>query len=105
MTAIFSNLLENAIDACGDCSNSFIDLNITRKSSTNLILVNIVNSCQTMPLTDEYGQLITSKSNTLNHGYGMKSVTNAINNYNGNIQFHLDPTTFTFHTIITLLEP
>jgi hypothetical protein len=105
MTAIFSNLLENAIDACGNCDNSFIDLSITRKSSTNLILVDIVNSCKTIPLTDAYGQLITTKSNTLNHGYGMKSVTNAISNYNGNMQFHFDPTTFTFHTIITLLEP
>ncbi len=103
ITALFSNLLDNAMDATKDMPSSFIELSITPHNVKDYI-VTMINSCKSDPFTGNEHRLISTKKNKWRHGYGMKSIQRVIKKYDGNSQFYFDATNFTFHTVIILKQ-
>lgn len=101
MTALFSNLLDNAIDATKDIPDSYIELSITPHGD-NEIIITMVNSCERNPFSKNSRQLITTKKNKWRHGYGMKSIQRVVNKYGGDSHFYFDEENYAFHTILTL---
>lgn len=102
LTALFCNLLDNAVEACSDIPDSYIELSITDKANTDITVINIINTCRICPKFNKNGMPISSKKNKLKHGFGMKSVERIINKYNGNIKMYFDNDKMVFHTIIVL---
>lgn len=106
MTALFSNLLDNAIDAAKNIPNSYIELSVTPHSDKRIIIT-MINSCRKNPFSNNSRRLTTTKKNKWRHGYGMKSIQRVVNKYNGNSRFYFDEENYTFHTILILkkLQP
>lgn len=101
ITALFSNLLDNALDATKNMPNSFIELSVTPHNS-KAVIITMINSCKSDPFVGKYRRLISTKKNPWRHGYGMKSVQRVIHKYKGNSRLYYDAANFTFHTVIIL---
>ncbi len=103
ITALFSNLLDNAMDATKNIPDAFIELSVTPHSSKDLIIT-MMNSCKSNPFLGEDQRLISTKKNPWRHGYGMKSVQRVIKKYDGNSRLYFDMENFIFHTVIILSQ-
>ena len=101
MTALFCNLLENALDATRDLANSFIELSVTPHNSGKIIIT-MINSCQKDPFSGKGHHLVSTKKNKWRHGYGMTSIQQVIHKFDGSSRLYFDPEDSTFHTIIIL---
>lgn len=102
LTALFCNLLDNAVEACSHIPDSYIELSITNKENTNITVLNMINTCRTGPKFNKNGIPVSQKKNKLKHGLGLKSVERIINKYNGNMKMYFDDEKMAFHTIIAL---
>lgn len=102
LTALFCNLLDNAIEACTDIPDSYIELSIINRENTDITVINMINTCRICPKFNKNGMPLSTKKNKLKHGFGLKSVERIINKYNGNIKMYFDDDKMVFHTIIAL---
>lgn len=103
ITTLFCNLLENALDATKNMTDSFIELSVTAHDS-NEFIISMINSCQKDPFSNQGSHLISTKKNKWRHGYGMISIQHVIDKYAGDFQLYFDAQDSTFHTIIILKE-
>ena len=101
MTALFSNLLDNATDATKNIPDSYIELSVTPHSN-NKIIITMVNSCRKNPFSKNIRRLTTTKKNKLRHGYGMKSIQRVVDKYDGDSRFYFNEENYTFHTVLIL---
>ena len=104
LTALFCNLLDNALEAAVQIPDSYIELNTTKRKNTSFVVITVINSCRKNPFSEQNGFLITSKQDKNKHGFGIKSIRKTIKKYGGDIQTYYNNDTLTFHTIITLKE-
>lgn len=84
ISAILDNLLRNAIESAEKENNPYISLSLESDNIFHKIIVK--NSCSEKPVEDK-NNLVTTKSNKNIHGYGMKSILKALNNYNGELEW------------------
>lgn len=104
LTSLFCNLLDNAVEACCPLSESYIEVNTTKKPKTPFVVITVINSCRNNPFSKQTGRLLTTKSNKNIHGFGSKSIRKTIHKYHGDMQMYYNEDTGTFHTIITLKQ-
>lgn len=85
---LFSNLLDNAIEACEKIEDDrrWVAIQITRKSG--MLYLTISNSIKDRPAEQE-GKLITNKQNHQLHGYGIKSVQKIVRKYEGDFSYQI----------------
>lgn len=102
LTALFCNLLDNAVEACSHIPDSYIELSITDKENTNITVINMINTCRTSPKFNKNGIPVSQKKNRIKHGFGLKSVERIVNKYNGNMKMYFDDEKMAFHTIIVV---
>jgi len=98
LSSLLGNLLDNAVEATKSIENSEISL-VTKKGK-NFDFISVVNSCDKPP-KKQGNKLLTTKSNALFHGYGVKSIEKIANKYNGicNWEYKEDDKTFHFNII------
>ena len=86
ISILLSNLLDNAIEACNNLQsdNRFIRLSMYNKKS--YYCIEVINSSATH-IIDKNPDLKTTKKDTQNHGYGVKSCRDIIEKYNGMEKF------------------
>lgn len=84
VSILLSNLLDNAIEGCSDTDFPQIELIVKRKKSLTYITVR--NSIAGSVL-DENPKLKTSKKDKSAHGYGIRSIKNIAEKYNGSVDF------------------
>ena len=87
LVAILGNLLDNAITASEQSSEKYISLSTVYRNRYSVIIVS--NSCDTPP-KQSGSHLISTKSGTGLHGFGLKSVANAIKRYDGDYEWDYD---------------
>lgn len=104
LTALFCNLLDNAHESASKQKDGFIEINMEKKEHTAFTVLTMVNSCRVNPFQPGTKKLITSKKDTIRHGFGLKSIKRIIKKYNGDIKMYYCEETCTFHTIIMLKE-
>lgn len=75
---ILGNAIDNAIEACQNLDEKFVVIDIAADDSR--IKIRIENS--SMPI-DVKGGFKTSKKDSVNHGFGIKSIKNSLRKYNG----------------------
>ena len=98
--AIFCNLIDNAIEAVMKLEREerFISLKVSMVG--NMLYIAIYNPSSELPrVIDE--DIITSKGDKLNHGFGLKSVRMTVNNHGGEMKVYTEENTF--H--VTILIP
>ena len=101
LTALLSNLLENAMEAAAGISDGYIQMKAGRRSRTQ-VLISMENSCAVPPKKNSSGQYITGKADSSRHGYGMKSIGRIVGRYQGSMDTHYDPEKRIFRTMILL---
>lgn len=94
LTALFCNLLDNAVAAAAIVPDSFIEITTSKRDKTPFVVITVINSCRSNPTT--------SKADRGRHGFGIKSIRKVVDRYNGDLQMYYSEETHTFHTIITL---
>ena len=105
LTSLFCNLLDNGVEAATTTPDSFIELNIIYRPQAKLTIITMINSCRTNPFSGLNNKLISTKSNPVRHGFGIKSMKRIVKKYCGNMELYYDDDAKTFHTIITLKVP
>lgn len=103
LTALFCNLLDNAVESAAGIHASFIDLHIRRQENAPYIVLSVQNSCAKDPF-DAHGRLLSHKKDRSRHGLGMKSIRRTIENYEGDMQVYYDGDTGTFHAVVRMVE-
>lgn len=96
---IFSNILDNAIEASSKVANNKC-IEIKLISKNNMLICKISNSIDKNIKINK--NLETSKEDRSSHGIGLKNVKNAIKKYNGELSINY--TEFTFTVSFILLE-
>lgn len=105
--SIFSNLIDNAIEAAESAENKYIDFEINSLDFQKVCSVCIKNSCNNAPTVINH-KLITSKSDKSLHGIGINSVIKAVEKYNGSLDYSYDKDKKEFSaniSFINTLEP
>lgn len=100
ITTLYSNLLSNAIEAAGDSAERLVTLSVKRISEQSVIVILVVNSCDTVPVSDYNGHFRTRKPDRELHGVGLKSIDRIVKKYNGISTMRYDKETKRFHHII-----
>ncbi|MFQ9514241.1 MAG: sensor histidine kinase [Eubacterium sp.] len=77
MASMLGNLIDNAIEACSNQNNSYID--VTIKEEKQILLIKISNIYK--GILPE--QMQSTKKDRLFHGIGIKSVKSIVEKYNG----------------------
>lgn len=104
MTALFCNLLDNALEAAEKTAEAFIELRVSNKPNTPYTIITITNSCRQDPFDSNTSGLSTKKPDKQRHGYGLKSVQRIVKKYHGSMTMYYEKETTSFHTIITLRQ-
>lgn len=98
---LIGNLLDNAIEACSKCTGEKqIEMKIVKKDGK--IIITVVNTVETGVL-DKNPSLLTTKLSRKFHGFGIPSIKNIAEKYNGSVDFYEEDGLF--HSQVMILEP
>ena len=61
LTSLFCNLLDNAVEACSDIPDSYIEMSVSFEPNSSLTVINIINTCRVVPTFDKNGRPVTTK--------------------------------------------
>lgn len=101
ITALFGNLLENAVEAAQGAQDPFLELLVGVRPGSSL-LITLVNRCAQAPESDGAGGFLTWKPRKERHGLGIKSVRSTVKKYGGTLRQYYDADTQLFHTVILI---
>ncbi len=96
ITTLFSNLLDNAIDAAAASTQKEISLRIS--STHNFISITLRNSANQSPIR-EGASFRSSKKN--HEGLGLKNIERVIDQYKGDVQYEWQDSYFTTRIMLT----
>lgn len=99
ITALFDNILENAIESTRKANDKTITFTIDIRN-TNFLVIKVTNPCVVKPKLIN-GNIITSKKDTSLHGIGLKSIKRVVKKYDGNIHMSYEENERNFTTTIT----
>ena len=91
MCKILANLLDNAIEAASDealkdLDNDMKKVELDLKKTDKFFMISVTNPCAKEPLTED-GEMKTIKSDKKNHGFGIKNIKSAAENYGGELSY------------------
>ena len=93
MSILLGNLLDNAIEAAvlSPEGEKMIHIQIIGKGA--IMIIHIENSIGQMPV-EKNGQLVSSKADSSEHGWGMKSIRSIVEQNHGRMKYVYDDKTF-----------
>lgn len=91
--SIFSNLLDNAIEACLKVEPSKRNIILKGLSMDSIFVAKLSNSTNN-DINFKDNEFMTTKTNKLLHGIGLKSVKSTLKKYDGEILFDFDKNIF-----------
>ena len=101
MTALFGNLLENAVEAAEGGERPYLELLVDTRPG-GAAVISLVNSCAVPPQGDSHRGFQSRKADREQHGLGLKSVADTVRRYGGVLRQYYDPETKLFHTVVML---
>lgn len=87
LVAILGNLMDNAVSAAEQSAGKTIVLSTVHRNSYSVIVVS--NSCD-IPPKQSGNRLLSTKSDSSLHGFGLKSVEKTIRKYQGDFEWEYD---------------
>lgn len=83
---LLGNLLDNAIEACKKCVDEQRVIEIKLRIHDDKYLIEVENTAEENALENNK-KLLTTKEDTLRHGFGIKSIKSIAKKYNGMVNF------------------
>ena len=85
LCVLLGNIMDNAIEACINCTSGspFVDTTIRYKN--DCLFIHVKNPYVHILQPSGFSLFNSTKSDFLRHGYGLQSVQNIVNKYNGEI--------------------
>lgn len=102
LTALFGNLLKNAVEAAAGVSEAYIDVTVNYNYKSKQTFISVENSVLYPPVFDGDGGLISQKNDGKLHGVGIKSIQRAAEHYQGEVSYHYDKEAKCFHMMVLL---
>lgn len=102
--SIFSNLIDNAIECVSKIDQ--IDRRIIRlmvSKQRNSVLIDLENTCLVAPIFKN-NEIVTSKEDKENHGFGIKSIKSIVNKYNGHLYMSYENSKFISKIVFSLSD-
>ncbi len=88
---LLGNLLDNALEAVKKCENNNRLIEVNMYKSNNSLIVTVSNTFyDTTNALNHISRGISTKSDSLNHGFGIKSVKRIADKYNGTVNYFED---------------
>ncbi|HFL3154639.1 TPA: sensor histidine kinase [Clostridioides difficile] len=101
--SIFSNIIDNAIEACIKIKDTSIQKKIKLRGTViNRLFVIKCESTKINEVVLKNNKVITSKKDSFLHGIGISSVKSSVEKYNGNVEIYSDKNKFTITIYIPL---
>ncbi|KPI57006.1 histidine kinase [Clostridioides difficile] len=101
--SIFSNIIDNAIEACNKIKDTSIRKKIKLRGTViNRLFVIKCENTKTNEVVLKNNKIITSKKDSFLHGIGLSSVKGSVEKYNGNVEIYSDKNKFTITIYIPL---
>lgn len=99
LCTLLGNLLDNAIEAAEQCppEKSLIEVKIT--SSDGKLVIQVTNSIKCSVL-NENSELISTKQNPLEHGFGVRSIRLIAKKYSGSVKYFEEDDTLSCRVIL-----
>lgn len=97
LSILLNNILDNAVEAAKTSNEKYIEFSL--RHINNMDLLSVVNSCDISPKHNNR-QLITTKFDTNNHGFGTKIIQKHAKKNNGKYEWFYDDTEHRFHLTI-----
>ncbi|HOO27418.1 MAG TPA: GHKL domain-containing protein [Lachnospiraceae bacterium] len=101
MAAILNNALNNAIEACDKLPGGtprIIEIQISNEEQELIISIQNTTAVEEMEIEDN--MIITTKSDTENHGLGMESIKTVVEKYHGKL--FLECKNYNFHLMVVI---
>lgn len=99
LTTILGNLLDNALEAVEAAAEDLRFLNLTIRRINDMLIIKVENGCKQPPVVQD-GQLQTTKKDAAWHGWGIKSVLDTAQRYDGAVD--TDFKNGVFQAVVTL---
>jgi hypothetical protein len=101
--SLFGNALDNAIEAVLKIEDSsYRIIGLKMHAVGELITINVKNSFLGKIEYDEYGYPLTTKEDSVYHGYGLKSISYVVDKYDGNLSFAIKDNVFNLNILIPI---
>ncbi|MGL4911151.1 MAG: GHKL domain-containing protein [Romboutsia sp.] len=100
--SIFSNIFDNAIEACEKISNSDKEINLRGTIVNNFFVIRMENTKQNK-INIKNNYIKTDKKDTYLHGLGIKSVRDSVSKYNGEVVIDHSDNSFIMKIFIPLV--
>lgn len=100
---VFSNLLDNAIEAAEKCGVRDRRIEITLKNVNSMFYFKMANGCSSEP-TVRNQRFQTSKKEGKGHGWGLESVKHIVEKYKGELSFNYSDAYFEVSIIMNVNE-
>lgn len=100
VTTLYGNLLSNAFEAAVQSDAKQIELSVTWNCTQSVIVISVVNTCDTAPTPDGHGGFYTSKQDKNIHGVGLRSVQRVVKKYHGIATMYYDQSSNQFHHLV-----
>lgn len=104
LTALFGNLLKNAVEAAAGVPEAYIDVAVNYNYKSKQTFISVENSVLYPPVFDGDGGLISRKNDGKLHGVGIKSIQRAAEHYQGEVSYHYDKEAKCFHMMVLLMN-
>lgn len=102
ISVIFGNLLDNAIEACENIQNETLRyIKIKSGIKGHYLFLNVKNS-SIKEVIKSGNKFITIKKDKENHGIGIESIINSIENYNGDIKIEYNGEEFNVFILLDM---
>ncbi len=99
LVAILGNLMDNAVTAAEHSREKYISLATSWRNDYSVVIISNSSDC---PPKAVGGTLVTSKRNFASHGFGLKSVKQALKNYEGDFDWSYDNQNHMFTVTVML---
>jgi sensor histidine kinase YesM len=93
LCAVFSNVLDNAIEACTNIVGFDPIIQVSLKKANDMLFFRVQNPCIQCQ-KNASGKFISTKDDKLLHGIGLRSVTSVIEKYDGHIVYDIEGNSF-----------
>lgn len=105
LCALFGNILDNAIEATLLVENKEKRLiTLTVKRSKQFIVLECTNYSESAPILDKINMPRTTKKDTVHHGYGLKSIKQITEKYDGALSVSFEDGWFKLKALLGIIE-